>query len=220
MARESYDHLQLSEDGDVLRLAFDRPDSLNALNTGMVRDFRDCLEELHDSPPRGLLLTGEGSATCAGLDLSLAELDPQNEEVVRFNEIFDEGLELLEEYPRPIAYAAKGAAVGAGFIYLLQSDFAVVGEETTLLLPEVQYGLYPTGAVEPLKNQVGERIGKEIALIGGEIDPARTADIGMANAVVPDDETEDAARELLEGVAQHDRAYELGVIEGVIEEFD
>jgi enoyl-CoA hydratase/carnithine racemase len=220
MDSDRYDHLQLTEDGDVLRVAFDRPDSLNALNTGMVREFRDCLEALHDSPPRGVLLTGNGGATCAGLDLSLAEQDPDSDDVVRFNEIFDEGLELLQSYPRPIAYAAKGAAVGAGFIYMLESDFVAVGEDTTLLLPEVKYGLYPTGAVEPLKNQVGERLGKEIALIGGEVDPDRAGRIGLSNTVVPEDDVEDAARELLEGVTQHETAYEKGVIEGVIAEFD
>lgn len=220
MARDSYEHVHVTEQDDIVTVAFDRSDNLNALNTGLVRDFRDCLQTLHDSPPRGLLLTGKGSATCAGLDLSLAEKDPQSEAVQNFEAIFEEGLELLRAFPRPAAFAGKGAAVGAGFIYYLECDLAVVGEETTLMLPEVKYGLNPVDAVEPLKNQVGERLGKEIALTGKEVAPDRTYNLGMSNAVVPEDDVEKTARELLEEIVQYDDAYEQGVIDEVIAEFD
>lgn len=220
MVSDGYDTLKVSSDGDILTVTFDRPDSLNALNTQMVRDFRDCIEEIHESSAKGFLLKGSGSSTCAGLDFSLAEQDPNSDEVIEFNEIFDEGLELLQTYPHLMMYAAKGAAVGAGFIYMLESDLAVAGEETTLMLPEVKYGLYPTGAAEPLESQVGARLGKEIALTGSKVDPERAAEIGLVNDTVPEAEVDDAARALFESVTQHDLAYELGVIEGVLSEFE
>lgn len=196
------DTVQVEIGDGVTEIRFDRPDSLNAANDDLVAGFNAALARLTEEPEGGLLITGSGRATQAGLDREVAEAG-YPEEFPEMEAKIEENYEYLEGYPLPTAMACKGAVVGLGFGISLRCDFVVLGEETQLSMPEVEYDIPPI-SFPALQALVGPRVAKEIALTGERVDPGRARDLGLANRLVPEDEVEAAARDLLAGVVAHD----------------
>lgn len=189
----------------IATVRLNRPDKLNAVTLDLLEQLRDALLELPDDEVRGLVLAGNGPATCAGMDRGIvADEDYDEKYADRIDTLTGEVYDFLTSRPYPTAVAAHGALVGIGFIVSLRCDFLVLGEETTLALPEVQYGIAATHTIPHLEAIVGTRAAKEIALTGEAIDPERARALGLANRVVAEDAVEAAARELVGDIADHD----------------
>jgi len=62
------DLLAVREAEEVVTLELARPEKLHALALPMVRGLADAFEQLEGDEGRGVLLTGQGQATCAGMD--------------------------------------------------------------------------------------------------------------------------------------------------------
>jgi len=187
----------------IATVRLNRPDKLNAVTLELLSELRDALVELPEEAVDGLIIAGNGPATCAGMDREIVADEKYADEI---NDLNDEIYGFLTSRPYPTAVAARGALVGIGFILSLHCDFLVLGEETTLSLPEVQFGIAATHTIAPLERIVGTRAAKEIALTGDAIDPDRARELGLANRVVAEDDVEDAARELVGGIAEHESA--------------
>lgn len=190
----------------VVTLRLNRPDALNALNTDLVEGLRDALVDL-ESDPRGVLVTGAGRATCAGMDTDLVGGGEYPEAYPSLHDTLGEAYRRLRERAAPTGVAGHGALIGAGFSLSLRCDFLVVGEETTVSLPEIRYDIPVLANAQLLAAEVGRRVATEIALVGAELEPERLAWLGLANAVVPESDVEDTARDLVETVAGHDREH-------------
>jgi|AntDeeMetagen134_2_1112570.scaffolds.fasta_scaffold00321_7 enoyl-CoA hydratase/carnithine racemase len=191
----------------IATVRLNRPDKLNAVTLELLSELRDALVELPEEAVDGLIIAGNGPATCAGMDREIVADEEYDEKYAdEINDLNDEIYGFLTSRPYPTAVAAHGALVGIGFILSLHCDFLVLGEETTLSLPEVQFGIAATHTIAPLERIVGTRAAKEIALTGDAIDPDRARELGLANRVVAEDDVEDAARELVGGIAEHESA--------------
>jgi enoyl-CoA hydratase/carnithine racemase len=197
--------IDLDRTDGVATITFDRPDSLNAVNLELQRDFHDALEELADDPADGLVLQGRGDATCAGMDQDLVT-DPDyhekyHEEIIERNDaIYDH----LLSYPGPTAMAGKGAVVGVGFGISLRVDFVILGEETHLSLPEIQYGIDTSGSVSRIAKLVGVRAAREIAMTGDPIEPERALNLGLVNDVVHEEAVDETTREFVSRLTEYD----------------
>ncbi|MDS0477398.1 enoyl-CoA hydratase/isomerase family protein [Natrinema sp. 1APR25-10V2] len=202
---ESTELVAVERSDGIATVRLNRPDKLNAVTLELLSELRDTLLDLPDEEIQGLVLAGNGPATCAGMDREIVS-DPEYDEKYadRITELNDDIYGFLASRPYPTVVAARGALVGIGFILSLRCDFLVLGEETTLSLPEVQFGIAATHTVDPLERLVGTRAAKEIVLTGDAIDPTRARELGLANRVVPADDVEDAARNLVGGIAAHD----------------
>ncbi|WP_049924983.1 enoyl-CoA hydratase/isomerase family protein [Halopiger goleimassiliensis] len=203
MASAELVDLEITNGVAIVRL--NRPESLNAVTLELLSDLRDALVDLPEDDIGGLVITGAGEVTCAGMDREIVA-DPAYDE--KFADDIDaltaEVYDVLSSRSYPTAVAARGALVGIGFILSLRCDFLVVGEETTLSMPEVQFGIAATEAVPYLEAIVGTRPAKEIALTGDALPPERARELGLANRVVPESEVEATTRELVEEIAAHD----------------
>lgn len=187
----------------VVRL--NRPDKLNAVTLDLLEELRDVLLGLSDDDTRGLVLTGNGPATCAGMDREIvADEDYDEKYADAIGELNDEIYAFLTSRPYPTAVAGHGALVGIGFILSLRCDFLVLGAETTVSLPEVQFGIAATHTIPHLERMVGSRAAREIVLTGEAIDPERAHELGLANRVVSEDAVEETAQELVAGIADYD----------------
>jgi enoyl-CoA hydratase/carnithine racemase len=196
-------HIEIEETDTALMVRLNRPEKRNALNLEVTRSLKYLFEQLHDNPEKGVLLTGNGSVTTAGADVAVIGGDDdtkKNDLIATINDIY----KLIEGYPRPTVMAAKGAAVGAGFHLAITADFAVLGEETTFLKPEIEYGVFSEYSTRMLKHYFGAQIAKEIALAGNEILPEQALEWGMVTDIVPDSEVEDYAWSLLERLVDYD----------------
>ncbi|WP_440765092.1 enoyl-CoA hydratase/isomerase family protein [Natronorubrum sp. DTA7] len=189
----------------IATVTLNRPEKLNAITLELRSAVRDALVDLPEDEIGGLVVTGAGDVTCAGMDREIVA-DPAYDEKYadEIGALTAEICEFLTSRPYPTAVAARGALIGIGFILSLRCDFLVLGEETKLALPEVQFGIAPTETVPYIEAITGTRVAKEIVLTGEPIAPERARELGIVNRVVPNDEVEAGARELVGKIAEND----------------
>lgn len=195
--------LEVGETADLVTVELVRPEKLNALVPEMIEGLDAVFDELAEDRGRGVLLTGRGDVTCAGMDTEIVSGDYAND----YSEL-DATLQGLYRqiaaHPGPVAMAGRGALVGVGAVLSLSCEFLVLGEETTYAVPEVGYGIVSERTAAVLPGIVGRRVAAEMLLTGEAIDPERAHDVGLANDVVAEESVEARARELLAAVADHD----------------
>jgi len=211
MVATGTDLVETSESGGVVTLRLNRPEKLNALNPELVDGLLAGVESVGDA---AILVTGAGDATCGGMDTDIVGGGDYPESHPDLDDTLGEVYDGLLAHPGPTAVAGRGALVGAGFSLSLRCDFLVLAEDTTVALPEIRYDIPVLENAGRLAELVGPRIAKQIALTGGEIDPGRLHELGLANAVVPED-PETAARELLATVTDHESDLVQAVLEAL-----
>lgn len=181
----------------IAEVTLDRPHRLNAINDALLADFADALRQVNgDDRVGAIILTGAGRAFCAGDDLK--EFDRQAgtaEETLAYVESIQEITRLLVLSDKPVIGAIHGWAVGGGFEWVLNCDFAILAEDTRCFFPEIALGVFVTGGVTRLLPQlVGLQKAKELVLFGERIDAETAFELGIAWQVVPNDRLMDEAR--------------------------
>ena len=190
----NYETIQFEMRGAVAVITLNRPDSLNALTSEVGRDFQAAVAEARDGGARAVVLTGAGRAFCAGGDLR--EMQKIAAREGRVDAFFDEPLRLLNDCillirstPLPFIAAVNGAASGGGCNLALACDVVVAGEGARFNQAFIKIGLVPDcGGTFILPRLVGWRRATELMMTGDVVTAAGALDLGMINAVVPDDE--------------------------------
>ncbi|HXQ53752.1 MAG TPA: enoyl-CoA hydratase-related protein [Stellaceae bacterium] len=180
----------------VMRVALNRPQAANALNTQMARDLVALWSALADDPGdvRCIVLTGTGErAFCAGADLKerhgMSDADWQAQHVV-----FERQYQALLEVPVPVIAAVNGHAYAGGLEMMLACDFAYAVPAARFALTEVTLGIMPgAGGTQLLPRAVGERRAKEIILTGRPFGAEEARDWGLVNRLVEREALMDAA---------------------------
>lgn len=197
------DLVELDRSVDHLEIRLNRPDSLNALVPEMVDGLHDAFTQISDEAGLGVLITGSGRVTSAGMDTDIVAGD-YHEEYPELDATLQDAYRLIETHPGPVAIAGKGALVGAAAIISLSCEFVVLGDDATFVIPEVKYGIASRRAAGQLLDLVGRKPAAELLLTGEEIDARRARSLELATDVVPADSVEDRARELLATVGEND----------------
>ncbi len=197
----SFTHLRVHVHEVAGTVILNRPEQRNALNRQLLRELRQALEDLHlQRSVRAVILTGSGSAFCAGMDLKEMLETAEQEDAQRLwhqdAELYREVLEQMLLFPKPIIAAVNGPAVAGGAGLVLASDVVLAAPEARFGLPEPLRGLV-AGMVAPL---LAFRIGAGHAarlLLTSEIVPAEEAlRIGAFHRVVPEEQLWAAAVEV------------------------
>jgi len=171
----------------VLRL--NRPDKRNALSRALIAELTAAVSSAAlDHECRVLILTGNGPAFCAGMDLEELRGTVENsgeaelvwEDAQRLSTLYT----LLYELPKPTIAAVNGAAVAGGAGLSTVCDLAVAVPTAKFGYPEVRRGLVAAMVLPHLLRHVNERTARWLLLTGELItaDAARRA--GLVNAVV------------------------------------
>ena len=121
--------LSVAHDGVVLRVAFTRPDRLNAVTAGGLDDLADLLEEAaEDADVRVVVLSGDGRAFSSGADLHgdasmVTDDSPGIATLLAANRV----VRVLRTMPQPTIAAVTGPAAGVGCSLALACDLVVAG---------------------------------------------------------------------------------------------
>jgi len=174
--------------GGVTTITMDRPDALNAMNTQMMRDLRDCFMQYYvdDSAARCLILTGSGTrGFCTGADLK--ERRGMTDAAWRQQHaVIEQAIKAMMDCPIPIIAAVNGAAYAGGLELALACDFVYAADHAKFALTEVTLGIMPGAAgTQNLPRAVGQRRAKEIILTGTPFTAQQALDWGVANKIIP-----------------------------------
>jgi enoyl-CoA hydratase len=171
-------------------LTIDRPDALNAMNPGILRELDQSVKNMIASEDVGvIILTGAGEkAFIAGADIKLMQqLD--NDEALDFGKLGQEVTMTIEDSPKPVIAAINGFALGGGCEIALACHIRFASENAMFAQPEVKLGLIPGwGGTQRLPRIVGKGHAIELIIGGHMINAEEALRIGLANKVFPLDQ--------------------------------
>jgi 2-(1,2-epoxy-1,2-dihydrophenyl)acetyl-CoA isomerase len=186
----------------VATVTLNRPDSLNALNAGMIDELRAAVEAAPDLGARALLLTGAGRGFSSGADLASGGGLP-DDVGASLEAHFNPMIEALFASPLPIVAAVNGPCAGAGCSLALAADLVVAGRSAYFLQAFINIGLIPdAGATWLLPRLAGRARAMEMMMLGERIPAEQAAAWGLINRVVDDEALESEAVALATRLAQ------------------
>ncbi len=200
----TYNTLTLEFDRHLATLTLNRPEKRNAVSVGMITDLLRAFDEVEKSSTRVLILTGAGSAFCAGMDLEyLKAFRAQSREDImldarRIASLFRR----LWSFPKPVVAAVNGAAVAGGCGLATFCDFTLTVPEAKFGYTEVRVGFIPAIVSCFVVRQLGEKRARELLLSGRLLDAAEGALLGLITEIVPADRLAARARELAASLAE------------------
>lgn len=177
--------VQTAIDGAVLVITLDRPGALNAVDGRMTRDLTAAVDLLEGSDGlRVGVLTGAGSAFCAGADMKAAAAGASLEDTRHPTWGFA-GL-AARRLRKPLIAAVNGSAVGGGLELALACDVIVAADDARLGLPEVRYGVFAAGGgVQRLSRRVPFGLALEMILTGRLLSADEAFAAGLVTRIAP-----------------------------------
>lgn len=161
------------------------PRRRNAISADLAVEFAEVLAaEQADPEVRAVVITGEGSAFCAGADREA--LRHADEAVLRrIYEVFM----LVRDCPLPTVAAVNGPAVGAGFNLALACDVRIAARSASFDARFLSIPVHPGGGHTWMLTQAaGPQGAAAMTLFGDPLDGARAERTGLAWRCVPDEE--------------------------------
>src|SRR5882757_6226818 len=184
----------------VLRLDNER--RRNALSIAIRDAISDTLEEwATDDRVRVVVLTGTGTAFCAGFDLK-EFAQPDLARTIRDSS--HRYHIAVWEFPKPIIAAVNGAAFGGGFDLALLCDIRIAVPTAEFAHPEIKFGAPPL--FTPLQWIVGAGIARDLCLTGRRIDAAEAHRLGLVNTIADADSLLDDAKATARVIAEAPQA--------------
>ena len=181
-------------------ITLNRPKSLNALNTVLLSELKEALEDAEvDVAVRVIVITGaRDKAFCAGADV--AEIREKNPEEARAWSQWVQGiLTFIEQMKKPIIAKIQGFCLGGGLELALACDFRIASENAIFGLPEVNLAIIPGGGgTQRLPRLIGKTKAMELLMTGEQIDAAEALRLTLVNKVVPADELDRAVDEVIQ----------------------
>jgi len=189
---DAYQTILVDKSDGITTITFNRPDKRNAMNPLLHREMYDVLTRLEgDDETRVLVLTGAGSAFCAGQDLKeyFKETDDSVFEQNLNRRISNDWRDrILRMFARPTIAMVNGYCFGGAFTIVASCDFAIAAEDATFGLSEVNWGTIPGGLVSKvISGQMAYRDALYYAMLGETFDGRRAAEIKFVNRAVPGD---------------------------------
>ncbi|WP_171208642.1 MULTISPECIES: enoyl-CoA hydratase [unclassified Ruegeria] len=212
----------------VALIKLDRPDAMNALNTQLLGELCDALEDADKNDKvRCIVITGSDKAFAAGADIK--EMSEMSFVDVFNVNLFADANDRVSAIRKPIIGAVAGYALGGGCELAMLCDFIIAADTAKFGQPEINLGVIAgLGGTQRLTRFVGKSKAMDMNLTGRFMDAEEAERAGLVSRVVP-------AKKLIEeavGAAQKiaeksqlstiaakeavNRSYELPLSEGML----
>jgi enoyl-CoA hydratase/carnithine racemase len=187
--------ITMLEDG-IADVRLIRSDKMNALDPAMFSGLTEAIDQLKETPGlRVVVLSGDGPAFCAGLDLSSLGksndksdgdktrrgLTPRTKGVSNDPQYVAYG---WREIPVPVIVAAHGVAFGGGLQLMSGADVKFIHPDTRCAVMEMKWGLVPDMAGFPLwRENVRGDVLRELTYTNREFSGREAVAFGFATHV-------------------------------------
>ncbi|HET6971489.1 MAG TPA: p-hydroxycinnamoyl CoA hydratase/lyase [Phenylobacterium sp.] len=177
-------------DNGVAWVTLNRPDKRNCMNPTLNRVMHDVLDDLEDDDRCGVLvLSGEGAAFSAGMDLKeyFRETEAKGHMAVRRAQRHSYGWwRRLRWFEKPTIAMVNGWCFGGAFAPLFACDLAISADEAQFGLSEINWGILPGGgATKVVEQLMNQRQAMYYILTGEMLGGQKAAELGLVNESVP-----------------------------------
>ena len=196
-----FEHVIVEKDGAIGLVTLNRPQALNALSYGLVKDLALAVQAFErDADVRAIIITGGERVFAAGADIKeMAERGP-------FDEKLQERLAYRDQINRaskPLIAAVNGFALGGGCELAMSCDIIVASESARFGQPEVNLGIIPgSGGTQRLTRVLGKYRAMELILTGDMLGAVEAERLGLVNRVVPAELCLEEAKNIARKIAQ------------------
>ena len=208
------DRVQVSITGGVADVRMVRADKMNALDAAMFAALVDTADRLsREKEVRAVVLSGEGRAFCAGLDMGrfAAMKESGGDGIggaqkrdlsIRTHGLSNHSQQAVwgwRQLPVPVIAAVHGVAFGGGFQVALGADMRFLAPDTRMSIMEIKWGLVPDMAGTPiLASLVRDDVLRDLTYTGRIFSAQEALSYGLATRIVDDPRTAalEAAREI------------------------
>jgi enoyl-CoA hydratase len=198
----------------VALVTLNRPETRNAFDPEVLVRLDDAWATVRDDDEiRVAVITGSGTAFCAGADLGrLIPLfsgarepeDDWDQRLVADPAIGGRGLLRDGDVVKPVVAAINGFAIAGGMELLMGCDVRVAAEEAQFGMQEAKWAIFPAGgSTVRLPNQIPYAKAMELLLTGDMIGADEALALGFLNYVVPADQVLPKAMEIAEKIAEN-----------------
>lgn len=201
---EEYQCLEFRRDGRVLTIALNRPEQRNAVNGRLHLELSRVFEDAQrDTDSDIVVLTGNGSAFCAGGDIDWMQESVDHPE--EFERTAREGKDIVFsqlDLEKPLICKLNGHATGLGASLALLCDIILCAQEAKIGDPHVSVGLVAgDGGAFIWPQIVGYAKAKKYLLTGELMTATEAERIGLVTEVMPRAELDAAVDALAQKLA-------------------
>lgn len=184
--------IELEQEGSILTLWLNRPESRNAMSLNMVKAIQQVFKMIQDDITiRAVILRGKDGHFCAGGDIKdMAQLRGEatsvgsNQPYVDFNRQFGHMLEQVDQAPQTVVAVLEGAVLGGGFGLACVSDIAISLADAKFGLPETGLGVIPAQIAPFVVKRIGLTQARRLALLGARFEGHTALKVGVVHEVV------------------------------------
>jgi enoyl-CoA hydratase len=180
----NFENVIVEKDGAIAVVTLNRPQALNALSYGLVKDLCLAMQELdRDKEVRVMIVTGGEKVFAAGADIKeMADRGPFDERIHERLDYRDQ----INKMTKPVIAAVSGFALGGGCELAMSCDIIIASETARFGQPEVNLGIIPgSGGTQRLTRLLGKHRAMEMVLTGDIVNAADAERFGLVNRVVP-----------------------------------
>ena len=222
----SYQNIIVETKGRVGIIRLNRPQALNALNAGLIKELMAAVDGFDADPNIGcILITGNEKAFAAGADIKEMADKPYMD---AFLKNFGANEDAIARARKPTVAAVAGFALGGGCEFAMQADIIIAADTAKFGQPEIKIGVIPgAGGTQRLTHAVGKAKAMDLILTGRMMDAAEAERAGLVARVVPAANLMEEAMKVAETIAgmglpsvyaakeSVNRAFETSLAEGV-----
>lgn len=196
--------IELTRDGAIAIVTFNRPERKNALTWEMRQDLQKYFTELRfDDEIRAIVVTGAGGAFCSGADVG----NMGGRDLRKARQMLQSGshayMRVLHNIEKPVIAAVEGVAVGIGMSIAMACDMMVVGKSARFAQVFQRIGLAPDGGgIWLLVRRIGTPLAKELVYSGRFVGAEEAVKLGIANHMTEDGSALDKALEMARQFAE------------------
>jgi len=196
----NFENVTVEKDGAVGVVTLNRPQALNALSYGLVKDLSLAMQELDQDPEvRAIVVTGGEKVFAAGADIKeMAERGPFDERIQERLAYRDK----INKITKPVIAAVSGFALGGGCELAMSCDIIIAAENARFGQPEVNLGIIPgSGGTQRLTHVLGKHRAMELVLTGDMLSAIDAERLGLVNRVVPAELVLEEAKNIAKKIA-------------------
>jgi len=198
---KDYTRILTDIQGDICWVTINRPGDRNSIDSVLMEEVLDILENIENTKTRAIIFTGAGDTYfiggADGIEMMQCDAESARRFSIRIQKLFNR----MEASPLILVAAINGLCFGGGFEFSLACDLRIAGETARIGLPEVKVGIIPGGGgTQRLPALVGTGLAMEMILSGKLYAGKEACELGLVHRVVPPDELGDEAQKILEPI--------------------